>query len=410
MLILQADPANEALHAALFSACTKNMSYDRQSESSRARWLLDMIEVAGRADDFFESLVATLRSCDYENEHYDVLQIYELLCLLAAKDRRRDRRALQEFLFSLTNATDWLWHSCAARFIELSGFDGLMTSVSLFETNLIDDFENWGGWAFHHWVKTLEERDGVEETADALADARPRNAALDELMRRDAARLEAEERPKAATSPLDYETLKAAGKGFPFQWIRHAPDAEIAQAAADLFEARETRVICNYLMIFGRRDFPFAPERLFGFLNGDEERPTYFAARALGRLKHSSIRAYGLDLLDQGKSVLGLKLLRSNIVAGDFVKIDMLLAEAPDDDDLWHEIGHGLLNIAATGQIGVGEYTASLVRLYEKGPCAICRRDLVRILRDAGRAPDWMAQECAFDCDEDTRSVFCASV
>ncbi len=282
--------------------------------------------------------------------------------------------------------------------------------VSLFEKNLVDDFENWGGWAFHHWIKTLEERDGEEETADALGKARPDNPILDNFLRRDAARMEAEMKPKAATGPTDYATLKAAGKAFPLQWIRQAPDADIAQAAADLFEERETEAICHYLMIFGRRDFPFGPEKLFGFLSGAEPRPAYLAARALGRLKHSSIRAYGLDLLDRGKVALGLKLLRSNIAAGDFAKIEARLAETQDEDDIWHDIGQSLSDIVAAGQADPKEYAASLVTLYHKGPCALCRTKVVRALRDAGCAPDWMVQECAFDCDEDTRALFDASI
>ncbi len=105
MLILQADPANKELHGALLSACIKNLSYDRQCEGSRARWLLGLIEVAGTADAFYAPLVAALRSRDPENEHYDVLQIYELLFLLAAKDRGHDLIPLREFLPSPVQAT-----------------------------------------------------------------------------------------------------------------------------------------------------------------------------------------------------------------------------------------------------------------------------------------------------------------
>lgn len=389
------------------AACVKRLGYDLQCEWSRAPWLHDLIAMTGRSDYFYEALLAQLRSFTEDCDSYDIRQVYELLCLLAADDPRRDRTALLVFLASQTIlspavARECRWRDVAPPLIRLEGVDGFAICVERFEAELREDFADWGGRELRDWIEALEERDGVDATAAALTALRSSKPPVDELLKLDEAR--APDKPKVP-KPVDYASLKALNKPFPLHWIKNAPEKEILQAADDFLVAKDPEVIKAYLRIFTRRTYPHAPAGLFAFLDSDDPRIARSAAVALGRLKNASVRAAALTALDKGEIVRALHLLKANVESGDFARLDAAMTQI-DDDEVWHDIGYALRDMIEDGHAAAGEARNLLIAAYEKGPCSICRTRIVEQLRDAGAAPDWMAQECTHDCDSRTRELF----
>jgi hypothetical protein len=75
----------------------------------------------------------------------------------------------------------------------------------------------------------------------------------------------------------------------------------------------------------------------------------------------------------------------------------------PADPDVAHDIGAGILDIAAAQP--QPELSGCLVWVYENTPCAICRERSVRSLLERERASDGLLLECVWDCSEAIRTL-----
>jgi hypothetical protein len=124
---------------------------------------------------------------------------------------------------------------------------------------------------------------------------------------------------------------------------------------------------------------------------------------ALGQLRDPGVRRLGLDLLaEEYRAAAALDLFVRNYQPEDDARFAALVDAAEDDDEL-HTLGFGLHDVYQANP--TPSAASLLLRLYERGPCSLCREDVVRLLRDLGALPAWMAAECAYDANEDTRAL-----
>ena len=71
--------------------------------------------------------------------------------------------------------------------------------------------------------------------------------------------------------------------------------------------------------------------------------------------------------------------------------------------DALHNLGFAVVEFAKAHPGAAGE--RALRMLYDKGPCSLCRTHVVRLLVEMKRFPEWMAQECRWDANPNTRAV-----
>ncbi len=102
------------------------------------------------------------------------------------------------------------------------------------------------------------------------------------------------------------------------------------------------------------------------------------------------------------RSYLAAKILTASYQPGDHRFLADLL-ERPADEDNDHWLGFDVLDLIKAHP--EPDADRALLLLYERGPCAFCRCEVVKLLLQLGRVPEWVRQECRFDADPETRAL-----
>lgn len=401
MLLLKAEPGSHLLQAELARACKINLVYDSQCEEPRAAYLYRLIRETGQVQFYMATLSRCLGDGTEEGEESDLTQAFCVLCLAAADERDFDRSVLYDFLARGDFASMFA-------FVGLEGIEGLLRCVRKAYHAFNDNFSEEDGWAFRSLVEALVNRDGAEKAAASLHDARSSCDELDRLMSLNESKsAPAVSKDASVTDDAAAEAAFEKGCAFPRAWIAAATDEALARIADALLAERDESKIRGYLRVFRIRTFPRSPRSLFPLAQSENRRVAHVAADALGRIHDPDVRALAFEFLSEGKSLeLAVKLLRRNFRPGDFNHIEDALASKNLDDDAWHRFGFSLLDVIRNNEVSANESRRLLFRLYEEGPCSMCRTDIVARLRASGGVPDWMAEECLFDANPETARLF----
>lgn len=408
--LLQADPANAAFREALLEACTTNLVYDSQCEGGRAPYLKRLIMTTDEASFYWDELLKVLAAANEDSAARDVIQYFELLCLLAADRDVSDRVPLRTFMHgAVARKADFsgIGCCCGEALIRLERASALVDLVDVYRSHLTENIEQDGGWAFRTWMRAATNK-GDTEPDSVSAPTHSEAPALNELLilhdackSRDAS---IRQRRNAIEERFDYTSAKA--RGFPRAWVRTATTQDLRLAAQDMLREHDGNRKIQYLRLFSNRDYPFEPATLVSMLAG-HDRSAGLAARCLGRLRCDDVRQEAVAMLEQRERAgLALRMLRQNWRTGDYALIDSALSTGERSDDEWHQIGFAILELIEEGAFAADEERLLLLQLYETNPCSICRAAVIRRLAELGCAPEWLKRECAFDADAGTAALF----
>ncbi len=399
MLMLKASRERQDFKNELLHACRVNLAYDRQCENDRVKYLHDLICETGDRLFFRDELMRCLNT-DAPEENIDIVQIFCILCKLAEHDPLVDRTFLKNFLIGADY--EMARGECMNAFVYLEGIDGLLICIRRFGQLMSENDDHI--WLFRSLISTLRLRDGVETVAASLARNRGDCTELEKLMSLDESKDQIA--VPAKVDSINYAQAKAEfnpKKGFPRSWVKNAPTQELIEAADDLLVEKDDQIVWRYLQIFGVRDYPRPPQTIFHFVESSNGRIAMAATRALARLGNPEIRTYALALLNRTKDPgCATRLLRNTFVTGDLGTVEAALKPDSMDENSWHGLGLAVLDLIKNSKISADEYRNFLIKLYEEGPCSLCRTSFVEKLLALGDMPDWMAEECLFDAEPDT--------
>lgn len=401
--IQAADPAR--YRDALLHACTHNLCYDRQCEETRGYYFSNLVRMTNDPGYFRNSVLAALSSEGGKFEPDDVLQMFAVAQHWAADGSAAARQTLYAVFARDAFERAEIW--CGHYLVKLDGLDGL-----LFVLDFLGRVEaGEKRWMFELLVSELEEREGNEAAAQALAAAaldRPELADLLEM-----ARIEGDRRtqgrggPSAPRKPYSVvgQEILSQDKQIPalMIWARTATEEELEFAAEDLRHERDEARLYQRLLIFRDRRFPGAYERLIELAKTGNWRLSHAATTSLSHIEAPELRSLGLDLLStDDRADLGLELLTDRGEPGDYKLIEQALRR-----NLSEAVYHGLgLEVLGFVEANLSdEAVTCLELLYENGPCSTCRESCVRRLIALDRFPDWMRDECLHDAESGTREL-----
>lgn len=127
---------------------------------------------------------------------------------------------------------------------------------------------------------------------------------------------------------------------------------------------------------------------------------------SLQLVKSPRVRDKAIELLDSpGQLDVALVLLCANYVADD---AETILTRLPNsayefDDEYIHAICCRILDLFADER--ASDAPAGFHWIYENSPCSICREGALRVLDELNAIPDWMREECRYDCNDDIRQM-----
>ncbi len=407
ILYLQEHPA--APHRdAILDACLHNWAYDAQIEGNRAEYMFDIIELTDEKDYYREQILAALAD---SGDEADAIQLFDLARLFAQQGDVEARQAIYDKFVSNCSKGDC---TDATAIIQLDGIAGFLFAADEIGGILLNT-EN--DWVYGYLYREVEERCGKAKTRRAVKRASAENVQVKAYM--DCVAEVRAKQEKCAEADLDHATISYAQlkqliinhNGYPpgmslVLWGKQASETELAQAAADLLLETNPKRLRAYVRIFRRRCFPLDIEPLIGLARNSKIKNAALAMRALENIIHPKVRAFALELVAKPSGEVGWvpDLLINNFQEGDHLILESLLAKSLKKGD-YHRLGLGVLDFCEAHPNPESEERLMLA-LYEYDPCAFCRSFAVDRLFELDRLPAWMAEECRYDANLDTREKF----
>jgi hypothetical protein len=388
---------------ALLHACLYNLAYDSQCEGSRETYLLDLIRVSEDREYFRNRFWDALVTTHEDSEEVDLGQVMELARNFAAEGDREMRKAMYEAVLREG------FECAGCLYSDLIKLDGLF-ALKFAADNFPAQISDGALWQVNCLVSVLQERDGERVANDAIWFAAETSPRLAQMLEKAQVHRSGSELPKRKGKRLDYAALKQAIEergdrafGLAIGWGRTASPDELQLAATDLLLEEDEKRLVAYLSIFRFQRFPRPIARLLELAHSNNVRLTGGAVSALSQLTDPEIRKVALQFLDvPGKRGHGADLLANNYAPGDFHLIEARLRELMGTD----EIHHFEMGVRHLAEVHCPEEAANcFLLLYEKGPCSLCRGEIVERLISLSRLPDWMKEECRYDSDTDTRKL-----
>jgi hypothetical protein len=136
---------------------------------------------------------------------------------------------------------------------------------------------------------------------------------------------------------------------------------------------------------------------------GDDDKLAWFAARALAKVNHPSVRGVALRLLElPDRQREGMHLLSGCFQDDDRVVLVAILRQDLSDECI-HSIGFAIRDLFK--RYPSADNIPILLLLYEKGPCSVCRKTYVEMLLELDALPAWIRAECCYDANMDLRKL-----
>jgi hypothetical protein len=393
----------------------RDLAYDQQCEGSRADYLYQLL--AGDPDLQFyrDTILSAARTTE---DLHDLEQLLDFAVLFAREGDTEARDVIYERFRRSCHTSETMDLDGEYQIIELDGAEGLVTVLDgLVASSRGED------WVLESAVEEAEMATSISEVCSMLLQAREKYpniaAALDVL--KDVYSPDwsperiVEEREAAANRRLSSRQEVHPGmtwrevKSSPdferiiHDWPQSTSDEEFEACARDLDPNDEPKRLQRHLRAFRKRPFPLDPKPLIDLVDSASETTAIHALNALELVHHDDVRALFERLrYDQAWSHRAVGLLRHNYREGDEAIILEMLAGESDPDNL-HVMCIDAMYVHEDNPLEPAAQT--LLSIYDKTPCSVCRYKCLGHLQAIGAAPDWMLEECAFDAYADTREM-----
>lgn len=399
-----------AFREAILDSCLHHHAFDRQAEDYRTEYLFDIMQATNEPE-FYAAHIRQALGTDSEDYSYG--QLYELAAQLARNGDDEARRVMYDRFrhhaahHDTTGADD---------LVTLDGLDGYLFVAEQWQRHPLPEEDHWEeAWL----LERLKEQIGQEEARQALkraAQERPELAAyLTEVEQKRTRRHEWRDSRKPLPVPT-YDDVQGL-IGDPKQttrwpkwrsWARRLDDDTLARLAQDLLAETDRVPLLKRLHPFRERIFPLPIDRLLDLARGRDEDVSEAAQRALGNLTDPRVRVLALELWEAETPPLGvLDLLRNNFAPGDYARVErMVSGDMPAEE--YHSLGIMTRKLIEANP--APEAIPTLLALYERGRCTLCRCSSVELLLSLGPLPPWVRAEGRYDADSETRSLVTTAV
>jgi hypothetical protein len=392
--------------AVLLDACLHDRRYDRWFNAVRGHWLWPIVQAIHAEEQFRDRILDAL--CDPAKDN--ALQLCELGFHYAKKGDEAFRSRLYQIVQDKPFAD--MRDLGEDEIVQLDGEEAFLLVVRLRGLQL--ECRDWD-WDDQHLLNETIEQLGEERVNGLL------ETTADEAIKRFRVRWR-QEKSKAQDTDDSSHAQSEQDRQMPASevisviesatnnrvalriWGRRARDEDLEAVLQYLLSARDPKIIANCLMTFSSREFPRLLPELIDFSHHQDDHVRRWAFVALENNAHPLVRKLAEDELQNGvPDGLALGLFVKNYRPGDEQRI-LQLVEIPDSNDQMHELLKDAIRVcveneqADCSQLGVVAYALQ--------PCGMCRGWAADVLQKRKVAPSWLAEECRFDSDEDTRKLF----
>ena len=203
-----------------------------------------------------------------------------------------------------------------------------------------------------------------------------------------------------------------------------APD-DVRKLAEAAKKETDPEAKARLYSLFGETDYPDDPAELIDLAReyepmlhsdyGQEYFTAFKLQRALSRLHHPAVRAYGFELLERAEEkedcalyIRGFEHWTANYdESSDLDRFCNGLTHLPEwmDENVRHSIEYTIVDTMFHRRYDDPCTYGHLVWVYDHTYCSCCRRKAVEILASHGMLQKAIRKQCLFDCDPLTRQI-----
>ncbi len=400
VLILKKNPRLD-FSSLIIKAAKANLSYDPQSEGSRAWYVFELIKLAPQKKKIRTAILKNLAT--EKDDTWDLQQLFDLAAYFARQGDAEAREAIyKRYRGKKIRFSDWLGERAI---IELDGIEGLkfiavrrgkagLKNPDIYgDRELISQFKE-----LHPGLRVMRELQKAAKTNKWIQ-----------------AYIESANQPKTPKikSPrYNYdmvnqkiEELKVVPLG-----PAHAKKLSkrvLTRLADDFLKETNRLKQEKYLRIFQYVPFPYHYQSILKLAKAPQrknDRLVEFACASLQFFTSDEIRTYTLQKLQKTRHPEDyLSLLVANYRDGD-AKLLSTIAKKSKDPDRAHDLAYSYIPIYEKNK--TKECLEPLMAIYDSMTCGIHRKGLISIMWENKVLPKKILKEIEFDSFDSTRELF----
>lgn len=405
--VLWAERGRLTDESVLLDSCLHDRRYDSQIEECRGDWLWSIMGAAGAKELVRGPLLESLRDGLVEE---DAQQACEIAFRYAQDGDSRFAKAIWKLVSDRRfSQCPWIGEK---ELMRLDGEAGLIVAARVRGIALNDP----GEWEDGSLVDAADSllgknlvRDTLTRAAETDADVRRYYEAWQSYERKWSASPKPRPRSEwisAIPAEQAIATIESNRRAIPTEhgtatlrgWGMHATESDLRIVLSRLWDWQDPAVLAIALEVFSNRTLPEFEARLLDLIWHSDAEVRRRAITAVAQNSHPSIRRMlETATLDDSH----IELFERNFVPGDEELIDSLI---PTEGEIrLHGAFYDLLDVLERNLDCDCSWLA--FRAYELTPCGRCRRAAVKLLLDRRCAPGWLAEDCRFDSEPDTRAL-----
>lgn len=406
----------------VLQACLVSQAYDPQCEGHRAPWLYRMFKGSTLYQKFSEAIVEALNK---PSEEHSIEQLCELASRMAVGGDEAAAHALRKFVWSQSFTSEDFPCGCNA-IVLLDGLPALIELARRLGNILLQNPDEYVGsllWLTEgtpHYDSAIEELGrasiGDEAIAAYLAREREeiakREADENESLEQKAARFEKRRNEYLIEFPVERIFLMASApagnRPYPYsRFGRMAREADLDLILRRIETEKDHEVCLRLMWVFRTATPSRIPACIWAFAESRDLRMRQAALRMLANVSDPKIGEFSRKMLRRSSFSAEdadlIELLARNYQPGDAELILSKLENVTPSDDGLHSLGMSARRFCENNPV---PEVAGIARwIYDTTPCSLCREGAVETLITCNRLPDYIAEECRYDANEETQSI-----
>lgn len=386
------------------SAALTTYAYDPQCEGDRSNYLYQLICQSSQKEKIKQAILDKLAI--EKSDTWVLEQLFQLAALFAKSGDETAKKAVYKRLHkNIIASSDW----CGERaVISLDGFQGLK-SIAESKGNLLQN--NPDVWEDGAIVNLFQREYPSVDVYGELKKAAESNpfvkSYVDAILKNKKLRRKKKGNPPAFDYKFVSENIRMNRCAVPESRLNEFSSADIKKLADDFLIETDRLKQEKYLRIFAKVPFPYGYEYILTLSKSKystKDRLIEFAVNALSFFKHNKIRDFALEQIAKSKRpYLYTNLLIANYKNGDGKLLRHLLHEAHSFESI-HNLAESCIKIYQANR--GSDCKTTLVDVYDKLNCAICRKDIIKILIKYKVLPSQIHKEIQFDCSVEIQKLY----
>jgi len=400
-LLMKANPEIDFSRDIIKAALT-NLSYDKQSEGSRADYVFELIELSNQKEKIRQVILQTLAT--ERQDTWALYQLFNLAVKFAQQGDNEAKKAIYKRYYKKTiQGSEWVGQNAL---LEIDGLEGLMHIAETKGKVILKDPEEWeDSWTVDYFQEQNPTIKVYQELEKASKSNKYIKTYLDTIKKHKAI-FQKRERLKYNYEIVTEKINSKAIVPLPPAGANELSKRDIKKLADDFLKETDRLKLEKYMRVFDRVKFPYDYQPLLKLAKGKNKKDDRLVEYATGSLKYFSgadIREFAIEKLKKVKIPSAyLDMLVSNYKKGDSKLLTEIIARCKNEHDI-HSIVYCYINIYKANK--TKECKEPLEAIYDKLTCGIHRADIIKILVENKVLSIRLKNEIKFDSYEDIRKL-----